>query len=72
MWIPTVPKAMTKILPLNSMNRGLKGAWMELQLKWFTLGEVQGGDRNKIFVYFFKQNPLLQLPLRGRECKLLC
>lgn len=45
MWIPTVPKAMTKILPLTFMNKGPKGGWIELQLKWFTLGEVQGGDR---------------------------
>lgn len=62
MWIPTVPKAMTKILPLKFMNKGPKGAWIELQLKQFTWREVQGGDRIKFLAYFSKQNPLFQPP----------
>lgn len=58
MWIPHSSQGYDKDFTSEIHELSPKGARMELQFKWFTLGGVQGGNRIKFSVYFSKQNPL--------------
>lgn len=56
MWIPHSSQGQDKDFTPEIHETRSGGIWMELQLKWFTLGGGQGGDRIKPSLDFCKQN----------------